>query len=121
MNGLLKSRKAWASAIGAVSAVALQMIGFWAQMKGWDAQTLANWQFVVNACSVAVFTAGLGVATLWAGESASRTWGVTEIGAEELRMKAAVVEELTARLSPEARALLVQLSQQKGPIKPQVD
>lgn len=104
--GLIASRKVLATSITSFVAVVIQILGFWAQMKGWSPQELDRWVFVTNVSSFAVFVAGMFVAWLWHRESFARDFGVTDITPEELAMRGKVLEELAKRLSPETMQLL---------------
>lgn len=113
LSRILASRKAWAAAISSATFVAIQVVGFVGTVKGWDAATLQQWTGLINLSSGAVLAAGILLASLWAGESMARDWGVQDVTPEELRIRGAVLEELQRRLPPEALKLLGEISSRK--------
>lgn len=120
--GLISSRKSWATSIGSVAAVVIQMLGFWAQVKGWTPQELDRWVFITNVSSLLVFLAGMFLAYLWHRESWARDYGVTEVTPAELEMKGRVIEGLLKRgLPPDLVRQLLAMGQTSLALPPTQD
>lgn len=120
LSKLLVGRKAWAGAVASAVTIIIEVLGYYAQARGWTPDELARWQVVVHLSAFVVFLTGLALMWLLHREAVARDTGVTEISPAELQLRGQVLADLQRTLPPDAWKMLVDLTRPAGK-RPEVD